>query len=377
MAPLATVTTLNSWGFRLLKNRVPHPRVVTKGNDRFFCIHNVLRPVWTKYERLKAVLEDHRQAAMAAPELWDLIPFLKSMGLRHDRVLDVKSFQAALQSLEKCQSGNQIRLFFQRLNDLEMLSSTRLPIPEAFEHFVVLWSEATQSLVRSALFSLEDQKYWARLYLEDDLAAGRKPTGQARYNYILVDEFQDINPLDLALLTAISEAHKAPLTVVGDDDQAIYEWRGATPEFILNPEIHLGGSYTTFVLDRNYRSPRNIVEMSKKLIMHHRRRVPKDVVSVRREDAKIQVFRYPSIADAVDETVALVRRLLARQDQPTIALIGRKRSQIIPYQIVFTGEDIPFLRSRGFACAAERSVPRAAKHFGDSRPANAERHPGR
>ncbi|MCX8070910.1 MAG: ATP-dependent helicase [Candidatus Binatia bacterium] len=342
VAPFVTITTLNSWGFRIIKQRVSHPRLVTKRNDRFFCINNVLRRVWSNHARLKLLLEDGRRIGQVATEIWELMQFLKSMGLRHDRLPEAKHFAEELRALQSCQLGNQIRAFFRRLEDLELISSDPPSIEEAYEHFVVFWTQATHELGQAALFSLEDQKYWARIFLEDDIAAGRKPTGQARYDHILVDEFQDINPLDLALLRALAQIHDAPLTIVGDDDQAIYEWRGATPEFILNPERHLGAQYTTCILDRNYRSPRNIVEMSLKLIAHNRRRVPKNVVPVRREHAEVQVLRHPLIADAVDATVDLVKQLLRRPDQPTIALIGRKRSQIIPYQIVFAGEEIPF-----------------------------------
>ena len=54
----------------------------------------------------------------------------------------------------------------------------------------------------------------------------RKPaiTGAARYNHILVDEFQDINPLDLELIKAVALRNRSTLTIVGDDDQAIFEW---------------------------------------------------------------------------------------------------------------------------------------------------------
>ncbi len=58
----------------------------------------------------------------------------------------------------------------------------------------------------------------------------------------MVDEFQDINPLDIALIKGIAQRHRATLTIVGDDDQAIFEWRGATPEYILHPEQYLGAS---------------------------------------------------------------------------------------------------------------------------------------
>ncbi|GIW43876.1 MAG: hypothetical protein KatS3mg077_1158 [Candidatus Binatia bacterium] len=336
------IATLNSWGFRVLKNRVSTPKLITTGDQRYLCVNNILRPVWSNYERLRVLLEDSRRVGRAVDDVWSAIQFLKSMGLRHDRVTDVPRFERAVAHLEACGLGNQLRAFFRLLRDMGLVDQDTPALAEVFEHFVLFWREASELLGKVASFSLEDQKYWARIFLEDDLARGRLATGQARYHYILVDEFQDINPLDLALLKAISAMHKAPLTVVGDDDQAIYEWRGATPEFILSPDQYVGGTYKTCILERNYRSPRNIVEMSMRLIGHNRRRVEKNVVPVRRDDAEVFVHRYEWIHDAVDSNVALVKRLLEHSEDATIALIGRKRSQIIPYQIVFAGEGIPF-----------------------------------
>ena len=65
--------------------------------------------------------------------------------------------------------------------------------------------------------------------------------------------------------------------IVGDDDQAIFEWRGATPEYILNPKEHFGKDFRDYQLDVNYRSPKNIVNLSRKLIRHNTNRVDKTV----------------------------------------------------------------------------------------------------
>ena len=69
-----------------------------------------------------------------------------------------------------------------------------------------------------------------------------------------MDEFQDINPLDLELPQRSGSRQPVELPIVGDDDQAIFEWRGATPEFILEPDRHRPG-YQTHILEVNYRSP--------------------------------------------------------------------------------------------------------------------------
>lgn len=125
-----------------------------------------------------------------------------------------------------------------------------------------------------------------------------------------MDEFQDINPLDLSLLKAIAKLNKAKITIVGDDDQAIYEWRGASPTFIVKPDIYLGEHYQTCELSVNYRSPKNIVEMSQKLINHNRKRVQKNVTPHLQTEARVDIRRYSTISSAISHTVELVKSLL-------------------------------------------------------------------
>jgi DNA helicase-2/ATP-dependent DNA helicase PcrA len=151
-----------------------------------------------------------------------------------------------------------------------------------------------------------------------------------------------VNPLDLDLLRNIATINKAHLCIVGDDDPAIYEWRGATPKFILNPEQYLGYDFKTFILEQNYRSPANIVDVSQTLIKHNLNRVAKNVSSVSTKVAEIEVITTPDLESSVDYVLEEVKKLLADGHTRKIGLIGRKRSQIIPYQIVFAGNDIEF-----------------------------------
>jgi DNA helicase-2/ATP-dependent DNA helicase PcrA len=151
-----------------------------------------------------------------------------------------------------------------------------------------------------------------------------------------------VNCLDLRLLQSIAAVNKAELTVVGDDDQAIYEWRGASPEFILKPDDYVGSAFETHILSRNYRSPRNIVHLSQKLIRHNKRRVDKEIIPHSKVDAKLEVLKMASLSDTIDWVVAEVKAMLANPEIGKVALIGRKRGQIIPYQIVFASHNIPF-----------------------------------
>ncbi|MEW5978254.1 MAG: ATP-dependent helicase [Acidobacteriota bacterium] len=341
-APFISVTTLNSWGFRLVKSVTTSARLVVTSKERFFCIQNVLQPVWQEFPSIKALLEDSRKKNKAGQDLLSLIDFMKSMGFRHDLLTTPVVFAVHLKTLFDCGMQTQVEAFLRRLTDLDLLQPGDNVVEQLFQQFIPFWRQATTHLFRSALLSLEDQKYWARIELEKQLEEGRFTTGAARCHHILVDEFQDINPLDLALLKAIAGVNKAELTIVGDDDQAIYEWRGATPEFILEPRKYLGGTYQTCILATNYRSPRNIIELSQKLIVHNKRRVAKDVKAAHLTDARVEVRRFPAISQAIRSTVDLVRSLLNDRTCHNVALIGRKRSQIIPYQIVFAGQNIPF-----------------------------------
>ena len=342
VAPLTTVTTLNSWGFRIVKAITRNPRLITKSNERYWVIDNVLQPVWQGYPKLRALLEDSRRKNRAGHEILECIDFFKSMGFRHDRLDSSHVYQEHIDYLLGCGMKNQLEGFVRRLNDMELVSSDPDALFQVYDQFVPFWREAVQLLSSSALLSLEDQKYLAWLELEKQLKAEQYTTGSGRYHHILVDEFQDINPLDLFLLKAVAALNKAKLTIVGDDDQAIYEWRGATPEFILEPDVHLGGAYQTCVLATNYRSPRNIVDLSQQLIRHNNRRVPKDVSARLTTEAHVEIRRYNSVSAAISNTVGLVRSLLNDPQCSRVALIGRKRSQIIPYQIVFAGQKIPF-----------------------------------
>jgi len=213
-------------------------------------------------------------------------------------------------------------------------------VGEMMADFIPFWSEATEQLHRQGLVTFEDQKYWP--YLRMSARGAKKLSGAARTHHVVVDEFQDINPLDLRLIRAIADQNDASITLAGDDDQAIYEWRGASPEFILRPEEYLGGEFETFVLSTNYRSPVNIVRMSQALISNNSRRVPKTVEAHRNVDAKVDVLRFPSVSECIQRTTALVADLLQCEEIDSIALVSRKRSQIVPYQVVFAGAEMSF-----------------------------------
>lgn len=343
-----TITTLNAFGNKFIRSQKRHLKLITSSTDKFYCVNNALGPVWEKHERIKQLVTESRHSV----RLLDLIDYLKSLGFRHDNVATVAEFRHHIEQLESWKLTAHVHRLLKELADLQLL--TPLPsangfdslIEQAYESFVKFWVDACTSMYQMATFTLEDQKYWARILIEDSHQSNMPRSILPRCSHILVDEFQDVNPLDLLLLKALREATDADLTIVGDDDQAIFEWRSATPEFILAPEQHFNVSFNTCVLSRNYRCPRNIVEMSQRLIRHNHRRVDKEVTPVLKSDARIELLSYASANDAYDQVLDRVLDLLRTGQIKNAALVGRKRSQIVPYQIICASRDIDF-------CAAE------------------------
>lgn len=107
---------------------------------------------------------------------------------------------------------------------------------------------------------------------------------QERFQYILVDEYHDTCPLQDRLLQMLSDKHRN-LFVVGDPDQSIYSWRGATIENILTFEQRYNAK--VIKLELNYRSGKNILDAANSLIKHNTKTIPKVLVPARTEEGKI------------------------------------------------------------------------------------------
>jgi DNA helicase-2/ATP-dependent DNA helicase PcrA len=109
-----------------------------------------------------------------------------------------------------------------------------------------------------------------------------------KYKYIMVDEYQDTNDLQLKLLQKLTSTHQN-ICVVGDDDQSIYGWRGANIKNIL--EFHKQYDNTTIVkLETNYRSTDNILKVANELIEHNRSRHGKVLSGIKGEGKDVELI---------------------------------------------------------------------------------------
>lgn len=342
-----TVTTLNALGWRRIRSRVNNARLLQNSNDRHFAVLNQLRPVWIDRSHIAQAVS---QRGRNARTLLDVMDNLKSMGFDHTTDTNFARFQGKIQSLKLQGASWRIEEQFDSLTRMGILEShSRNNIEHAsrsgrafYDRFFTFWRDASAFLLDQSTFTFEDQKYWPYLDLTAPGPDGKpKPFiyGAARYDHILVDEFQDINPLDLALIKVIVERNQSTLTIVGDDDQAIFEWRGASPEYILQPKKYFGSPFRDYLLETNYRSPENIVAHSQNLIAHNRNRVDKRVSAAENAtNAEIRIIPLDRISDRLRYVTEIVRAA----EPGKVAVIGRRRSHLIPYEIYFASDGAPF-----------------------------------
>lgn len=355
LADAVEITTLNSWGWRRVRNIAFSPKLISTNSDYHFTMLNQLQAVWQRHDHVKRAFEGTRK--FRAPRaLMNVVDAFKSLGFDHIRHSTYSGFARHVNQLYQQNLGWRLQQQFDELTAYEILTpgidglSANISdndVRRVYDAFFEFWRESSAHLISNDTFTLEDQKYVACMDEIEKLTGQKALSGAARYDHVVVDEFQDINPLDLVLIKTIVRRNRATLTIAGDDDQAIFEWRGATPEYILEPDSYFGMSFKTYTLGVNYRSPPNIVDRSQRLIVNNTRRVAKSIVSSGSAQAQIEIRKTHGLLDALNYVHSLVENSVKQGSSPSqVAIIGRKRSQIIPYQVYFASKDISF-------CAAE------------------------
>jgi DNA helicase-2/ATP-dependent DNA helicase PcrA len=129
---------------------------------------------------------------------------------------------------------------------------------------------------------------------------------QHKFKYVLIDEFQDTNQLQYSIIKSIAAVHEN-ITVVGDDAQSIYAFRGATIDNILNFETDFP-DLKVFKLEQNYRSTKNIVQAANELIYKNKNQIKKEIWTSNDQGELIEVVRTASdneegrwVADSIME----------------------------------------------------------------------------
>ena len=170
---------------------------------------------------------------------------------------------------------------------------------------------------------------------------------QERLEYIMIDEFQDIDFIQYELMKALCPYHNN-LFVVGDPDQTIYTWRGADIRYLLEFDKNFPG-VRTVVMNKNYRSTQPILSVANSLISKNKSRIKKDLV-LGGESLPFKKPSYYHAKDAEDEARYILKKIRALAEDfnmGQIAILYRAHYISRPIEEVFQEEKIPYTLNSG------------------------------
>ncbi len=170
---------------------------------------------------------------------------------------------------------------------------------------------------------------------------GTREKYQQRFEYILVDEYQDVNAAQYRLIALLGGYH-GNVTVVGDDDQSIYSWRGSDYRMILRFEEDFPGA-KIFKLEENYRSTGRILEAANILVANNRARAPKRLFTARDEGEPITLYPAATERDearyVVEKVKNMVRDGAAYRD---FVVLYRTNAQSRVFEEALLADGIPY-----------------------------------
>ena len=232
--------------------------------------------------------------------------------------------------------SNQIS-YFKSITEDERL---RFLHAEKNEDFLPLFQFYEKMRKSRGKLDFEDLLIEVLLELQKNTALSEK--WKSRYKHILVDEFQDLSLIQYAILKSLSEKG-ASLFVVGDEDQSIYGFRGASPDILFRFAREFPSSERIFLSD-NFRSKEEIVELSKRLIGKNKERFQKPLTGRRGRGGKAKYF---VVETGVEEAVLLVghveKLLQERCPAEEMAVLCRSKMQISPLLPEFMERGIPIV----------------------------------
>jgi DNA helicase-2/ATP-dependent DNA helicase PcrA len=320
-----TISTLNAFGYRFLRDHVPREH----------------KPVLSKQRHIALIREVKKALEEKSPERFALLPvnvkdrvYGEFFSFLKNNLFDPRDIQPQRFADFMLQETELAKVFLSHLTDPGQLR-------KAVQALLWLFQAYELAMKRENVLDFDDQKLRAYSSLKADpqLLASI----QSKFSEVIVDEFQDINLLDFVFIKALAE--KAVLLVTGDDDQAIYGFRGCTPDYIIDLEKHLGRPVASYELQINYRCPANIVEHADKLIRHNNRRIPKSPIAANKTLSQIKVVRALTASLEAKSIVTFIRKVLKGNTTlkfSDCAVLYRTNAQSLPLQIEFILSDVPY-----------------------------------
>ena len=184
-----------------------------------------------------------------------------------------------------------------------------------------------------------------------------------RFDYILVDEYQDTNHVQMSIVMQLCK-EKLRVCAVGDDSQSIYSFRGANIDNILNYQKQLPGTHL-FKLEQNYRSTQTIVEAANSLIHHNRNQIQKEVFS--KNDKGEKILYKPAYSDK-EEALIVAKNIqrIKRQDDcgyDQFAILYRTNAQSRSFEEEFRKQGIPYRIYGGLSFYQRKEIKDIIAYF--------------
>lgn len=185
----------------------------------------------------------------------------------------------------------------------------------------------------------------------------------SRFDYILVDEYQDTNHVQMSIVMQLCK-EKLRVCAVGDDSQSIYSFRGANIDNILNYQKQLPGTQL-FKLEQNYRSTQTIVEAANSLIHHNRNQIQKEVFS--KNDKGEKILYKPAYSDK-EEALIVAKNIqrIKRQDDcgyDQFAILYRTNAQSRSFEEEFRKQGIPYRIYGGLSFYQRKEIKDIIAYF--------------
>ncbi len=224
------------------------------------------------------------------------------------------------------------------------------------EAFIIIFNAYGEFLRQNALIDFDDMIVMTKELFEKrkDILSG----WQKKIRYILVDEFQDINPLQYDIIKMLAHPENN-LFIVGDDDQSIYRFRGASPDIML----HFSDDYpeaAKILLDVNYRSVPEIVESSSNLISHNGKRFAKDIRAAAADGCEPVIKFFRDQREQDQYVIDTIRDLNEKTGIPLheIAILYRTNAQPELLMHMMTQQNIPYLSGDHIPCRFDHWIAR-------------------
>ena len=184
-----------------------------------------------------------------------------------------------------------------------------------------------------------------------------------RFDYILVDEYQDTNHVQMSIVMQLCK-EKLRVCAVGDDSQSIYSFRGANIDNILDYQKQLPGTQL-FKLEQNYRSTQTIVEAANSLIHHNRNQIQKEVFS--KNDKGEKILYKPAYSDK-EEALIVAKNIqrIKRQDDcgyDQFAILYRTNAQSRSFEEEFRKQGIPYRIYGGLSFYQRKEIKDIIAYF--------------